>query len=65
VTVPTLLVVGEHDDMIRAANETLLGQLGGARQLEIVPEGDHLFEKPSARRRATALMVDWLARHLR
>jgi hypothetical protein len=51
--------------MIRAANETLLGQLGGARQLEIVPEGDHLFEKPSARRRATALMVDWLARHLR
>jgi hypothetical protein len=33
VTVPTLLVVSEHDDDARVSNETLLARLGGARRL--------------------------------
>lgn len=64
VTAPTLLVVGEHDAPIRAANEALLARLGGPRRLEIVPGGDHLFQEPEALRRATALMTGWLVRHL-
>jgi putative phosphoribosyl transferase len=64
VAVPTLLVVGERDEAIARLNEAVLARLAGARRLEIVPGGDHLFEDPVARRCATALMVDWLAMHL-
>ncbi len=49
VTVPTLLVVGERDEPIRAANEELLG---------------HVFEDPDALRRVVAVTVDWFADHV-
>jgi putative phosphoribosyl transferase len=65
VTVPTLLVVGEHDLPIRELNEGLLGRLRGPRRLEVVPGGDHLFEDPAALRRAIDLTVAWFKLHLR
>ena len=65
VTVPTLLVVGEHDEPIRAALEPLLGRFGGPRRLEVVPGGDHLFEDPVALTRATAATVAWFKDHLK
>jgi predicted phosphoribosyltransferase/dienelactone hydrolase len=64
VTVPTLLVVGEHDVPTRAANEAVLAALAGPKRLEVVPRGDHLFEDPRARARAVALIVEWLREHL-
>ena len=64
VGAPTLLIVGEHDLPIRALNEALLGRLGGPRQLEIVPGGDHLFEDAAALREAIALAVAWFRKHL-
>jgi putative phosphoribosyl transferase len=64
VTVPTLLVVGEHDRPVRLANQRLLGRLGGVHRLEVVAGGDHLFENAEARRRATALTVAWFEEHL-
>jgi dienelactone hydrolase len=59
VRVPALLVVGEHDEAIRAAIAPLLDHFGGPRTLEIVPGGDHLFADPAARARATAATVAW------
>jgi pimeloyl-ACP methyl ester carboxylesterase len=64
VRVPTLLVVGEHDEPIRAALAPLLARFGGPRVLEVVPGGDHLFADPAAQARATAATAAWLTGHL-
>jgi alpha-beta hydrolase superfamily lysophospholipase len=65
VGVPALLVVGEQDEAIRAALAPLLGRFGGPRALETIPGGDHLFENPAARARATAVIVAWFKDHLK
>ncbi|MBI3456937.1 MAG: alpha/beta fold hydrolase [Candidatus Rokubacteria bacterium] len=64
VTVPTLLVVGEHDGPTRGANEALLARLGGSRRLEVVAGADHLFGDPAALRQAIDLIVAWFKAHL-
>jgi predicted phosphoribosyltransferase/dienelactone hydrolase len=65
VRVPALLVVGEHDEPIRAALGPLFGRFGGPCALEIIPAGDHLFEDPAALTRATAVTVAWFKDHLK
>jgi putative phosphoribosyl transferase len=64
VRVPTLLVVGEQDIAIRAANEELMTRLAGPRRLEVVDRGDHLFEDARALAQATEVMVGWMRHHL-
>jgi predicted phosphoribosyltransferase/dienelactone hydrolase len=64
VTVPALLVVGEHDEPVREAIAPLLDRFGGPCELDIVPGGDHLFEDPAARARATAAITAWLGQRL-
>ena len=65
VRVPALLVVGEHDEPIRAAIAPLLGRFGGPRALKTIPGGDHLFGDPAALARATAATVAWFKDHLK
>ncbi|MEK7700649.1 MAG: alpha/beta fold hydrolase [candidate division NC10 bacterium] len=65
VTVPALLVVGEHDTPIRKAIALLLDRFGGPRRIEVVPGGDHLFEDPAALASATAATVAWFKDHLK
>jgi dienelactone hydrolase len=65
VTAPTLLIVGERDAPIREAVEPLVGRFAGPRKLEVVAGGDHLFEDPAARARATAAATAWLTDHLK
>ncbi len=65
VSVPALLVVGEHDEPIRAALGPLLDRFGGPRRLEVIPGGDHLFEDPAALARATAATTAWFKDHLK
>jgi hypothetical protein len=60
-----LLVVGEHDEAIRASITPLLGRFRGPRALETIPGGDHLFENPAARARATTVTVAWFKDHLK
>lgn len=64
VMAPTLVVVGAQDEPIRSAVEPLLARFGGPHTLEVVPGGDHLFEDPAARARATASIVAWFKEHL-
>jgi predicted phosphoribosyltransferase/dienelactone hydrolase len=64
VRVPTLLVVGEHDEAIRAVLDPVIGRFAGTTTLEIVPGGDHLFSDPAARTRATEATVAWFTEHL-
>lgn len=65
VNVPTLLIVGEYDEPIRAANEELLAGLTGPARLEVVPGGDHLFGDLQALGQAARLTTAWFGRHLR
>jgi predicted phosphoribosyltransferase/dienelactone hydrolase len=65
VSVPALLVVGEHDEPIRVSIRPLLGRFGGPRALETIPGGDHLFEDPAALTRATAVTVAWFKDNLK
>jgi putative phosphoribosyl transferase len=64
VKVPTMLIAGEYDDPIRAANEKLLARLGGPARLAVVPRGNHLFEDPEALREAIGLTTAWFGGHL-
>jgi dienelactone hydrolase len=61
VTAPTLLIVGEHDDVVIDLNRQALDHLCGEKRLEIVPGAAHLFEEPGALEQVSALARDWFA----
>lgn len=54
VTVPTLFLVGEHDEATRETCEALVHRLGGPWRLEVIPLA-----------RAAHRIADWLATYLR
>jgi putative phosphoribosyl transferase len=64
VTAPTLLVVGEHDEPVLAANQAALDQLGGERRLAVVPGATHLFEETGALDEVARLAGLWFVDHL-
>jgi putative phosphoribosyl transferase len=64
VTVPVLLVVGEHDRVNRPANEALTRSLAGPHQLEVVQGADGRFEDPRTLGQAAELTAQWFRRHL-
>ena len=62
---PTLLVVGDQDEVVLAHNRRGLEQIGAdTKGLELVPGTGHLFEEPEAIETAAALAGDWFALHL-
>lgn len=66
VHVPTLLIVGSHDQTIVDLNEETLAQmpLGTEKKLMIVPGASHLFEEPGTLGYAARLARDWFHAHL-
>ena len=65
VTAPTLFVVGEHDDDLRASNDAALRSLGSRhKDLRIIPGASHLFEEPGALEAVSRLAVGWCRRYL-
>ncbi len=64
VSAPTLLIVGQRDEPIRAASTEIFGRFAGPHRLVVVEGGDHLFDDPDALRSATAHTVAWFRRHL-
>ena len=62
---PTLLIVGELDEMVIELNHRAMEQLAGEVRLEIVPGASHLFEEPGALERVARLARDWFVAHLR
>jgi putative phosphoribosyl transferase len=45
---PTLLIVGERDDVVTQLNEEAFSKLPGEKRLIIVPHATHLFEEAGA-----------------
>jgi putative phosphoribosyl transferase len=46
VTAPTLMIVGELDDIVLRLNEKAYSLMACEKSLEIIPRASHLFEEP-------------------
>ncbi len=64
VAVPTLLIVGGHDEDVIKLNEIALSQISQAK-LVVVPGATHLFEEPGALDDVVRLSSDWFTIHLK
>jgi putative phosphoribosyl transferase len=65
VQAPTLLIVGELDDVVLELNRQAERELACERELAVVPGATHLFEEPGALERVAAHATRWFQRHLR
>jgi pimeloyl-ACP methyl ester carboxylesterase len=61
---PTLLIVGGEDDVVIHLNRQALQELGGIKQLVIIPGATHLFEESGALDQVAALASEWFRRYL-
>jgi dienelactone hydrolase len=61
---PTLLIVGELDQIVIELNRQAMRRLGGETRLAIVPRATHLFEEPGALEQVAHLARDWFINHL-
>jgi dipeptidyl aminopeptidase/acylaminoacyl peptidase len=59
-----LLIVGGDDDVVIQLNRQALQELGGTKQLVIIPGATHLFEEPGALEQVAALASEWFRRYL-
>jgi putative phosphoribosyl transferase len=64
VLAPTLLVVGERDEVVLELNRAARHSLNVESRLEIVPGATHLFTEPGALERVATLAADWFTRYL-
>ncbi len=65
VRAPTLLIVGEYDDVVIELNQQALEAIGaGDKGLIIVPGATHLFEEPGALDVVAGHAAQWFTRHL-
>jgi pimeloyl-ACP methyl ester carboxylesterase len=65
VTAPTLLIVGEHDDLVLELNQEAGELLRCQKQLVIVPRATHLFEEPGTLERVASAAAAWFRQHLK
>lgn len=64
VSAPTLLIVGGDDTNVIALNKLALENLGGIKELEIVPGATHLFEEKGTLEQVEILARDWFTKYL-
>jgi putative phosphoribosyl transferase len=64
VRAPTLLIVGEADDIVLALNRRACDRLTAQRQLAVVAQASHLFEEAGALEEVARLAGGWFSRHL-
>ncbi|CAN3127432.1 KANL3/Tex30 alpha/beta hydrolase-like domain-containing protein [Mycobacterium sp. smrl_JER01] len=64
VTAPTLLIVGERDELVLELNRQAQQAIQGECRVAVVPGATHLFEEPGTLEQAAALARDWFVRHL-
>jgi putative phosphoribosyl transferase len=59
VKVPTLLIVGGHDQAVLELNRAAQAQLRGRSELVVVPGASHLFTEPGTLTKAAEAARDW------
>jgi putative phosphoribosyl transferase len=64
VTAPTLLLVGERDEIVIDLNRQACEKLTAEKELVIVARATHLFEEPGTLEEVARLAAEWFTRHL-
>jgi putative phosphoribosyl transferase len=64
VRAPTLLIVGERDEVVIQLNERAAAEMRAIHRMEIVPRATHLFEERGALEQVAALAREWFDQHL-
>jgi putative phosphoribosyl transferase len=64
VVAPTLLIVGEQDQVVIELNEAAYAALSTEKELAVVPGASHLFEEPGALEQVAQLASNWFRRYL-
>lgn len=64
VRAPTLLIVGEYDEVVVGLNRESYEQLRVEKKLAIVPRATHLFEESGALEEVARLAKDWFVKYL-
>ena len=64
VQAPTLLLVGERDEVVIDLNEKARAQMTAPVELVIIPRATHLFEEAGALEQVASHARDWFARYL-
>lgn len=65
VRAPTLLIVGENDNVVLQLNAQARAAMTANVELSIVPGASHLFEERGALESVAQLAGDWFVEHLR
>ncbi|BAL27286.1 dienelactone hydrolase family protein [Azoarcus sp. KH32C] len=64
IRTPTLLIVGSLDTPVIELNEAAYRDLGGIKEIRIVPGATHLFEEPGTLEQVAKLAAAWFNRYL-
>jgi len=64
VAAPTLLIVGEYDDVVIELNRRAAAMLHVYHRVEVVPRASHLFEEPGALEQVAYLARLWFEDNL-
>ena len=64
VHAPTLLIVGDRDDVVLDLNRQAQAAMAGECELTVVPGATHLFEEPGTLEQVAELARDWFVDHL-
>jgi putative phosphoribosyl transferase len=64
VRCPTLLIVGERDEVVLRLNEEALERLRCPKELIVVPGATHLFEENGALEQVAQVSAGWFVRYL-
>ncbi|MCS7167050.1 MAG: dienelactone hydrolase family protein [Gemmatales bacterium] len=64
VSAPTLLLVGERDEVVLELNQRAMRLLRCPHQLVVIPGATHLFPEPGALERVAELARDWFLKYL-
>jgi alpha-beta hydrolase superfamily lysophospholipase len=65
VQAPTLLIVGERDDVVLELNKDAYQLLNCEKELAVVPGATHLFEEAGALEQVATTAAAWFRRHLK
>ena len=64
VDAPTLLIVGNNDDIVIKINRETMKQLNTEKKLTIVSGASHLFEESGKLEAVAELAAEWFKEHL-
>jgi putative phosphoribosyl transferase len=64
VRAPTLLIVGGADPVVIELNASALQQLGGPKEMIVVPRATHLFDEPGTLEAVATHAAEWFRHYL-